>query len=62
MSSYTWEEIDQLSALLEAESQGNPVDADEACRVAAKLSQIYPEIAGTMNRIIGRFAPQQAAA
>jgi hypothetical protein len=62
MASFTWEEIEQLSVLLEAEALGVAVDADEACRVAARLSQIYPEIAGTMGRIIDRFAPLKAAA
>lgn len=52
---YRWEEIELLIDLLEAEVQGRPIDRAEASRLAAKLAQLCPEIAGTMGRVNSRM-------
>jgi hypothetical protein len=53
---YRWEEIDQLAEILEAEAAGHPVDLDRARDLAEKLTQLCPDIAGTMSRAMERFS------
>lgn len=59
---YTWDEIDQLAAILEAELAGKPVDRQEADRLAARLGEICPSIAKTMDMIRARHQDLAKAA
>ncbi|HIJ37901.1 MAG TPA: hypothetical protein HPP80_03300 [Rhodospirillaceae bacterium] len=46
--------LEQMIALLEAEAAGQPYDAEQICRLAFVLFQRYPEMGGTLQRIIAR--------
>lgn len=59
---YRWEEIDQLAEILEAEAAGHPIDVEHARSLAAQLSELCPDIALTMRRVVERFSLQSAAA
>jgi hypothetical protein len=47
----------QLSELLEAESQGRPVDRSAARHLALRLAERHPEIGKSMRLICDRIAP-----
>lgn len=59
---YRWEEIDQLTEILEAEAAGHPVDEAKARDLAERLTRLCPEIARTMKLVIERFAPAVSSA
>ncbi len=58
---YRWDEIDQLATILEAEASGCAVDTARARDLAHRLMEVCPDIAGTMRRVIERYAQQTAA-
>jgi len=51
---YSYPEIDQLTTLLEAEMKGSSVDPAECRRLASRVAELYPEIAGSMRQILVR--------
>jgi hypothetical protein len=53
---YTWEEIDQLAELLEAEATGSIPDPGTTRRLALRLAGLCPEISATMGRVAQRMA------
>lgn len=53
---YFHDEIDRLSALLEAEAAGETHDRDEALRLVDLLTQSCPEIGKTLGLIRERLA------
>jgi hypothetical protein len=53
---YSWEEIDQLATILEAEAAGRDVDVERARQLAGQLARTCPDIAATMTRIINRMS------
>ncbi len=59
---YRWEEIDQLTEILEAEVAGHPVDTDRARELAERLTRLCPDIAKTMSRVVERFGSEAATA
>jgi len=50
------QEMMRLAAILEAEANGDPIDRQEAGRLAAALRDLWPELAGNMQRIVERMA------
>ncbi len=54
---YRWEEIDLLTELLEAEAAGESFDQGLARDLAERLTQLCPDIARTMGRVVDRFGP-----
>lgn len=52
---YSWDEIDQLAELLEAEVNGLPINADEIYRLAASVAMDCPEIVASMHRVMHRM-------
>ena len=55
---YSFEEIDILEAILEAESDGREFDAGQARWAALRLADRCPEIAASMNRVAARMLAQ----
>jgi hypothetical protein len=62
MMKYRWEEIDRLAELLEAEAAGESFDQDLARDLAERLTELCPDIALTMSRVVDRFSPPPNAA
>ncbi|WP_239988777.1 hypothetical protein [Paramagnetospirillum kuznetsovii] len=52
---YRYEEIDQLAKILEAEAAGHRIEVDRALSLAARLSQLCPDISRSMSLVIERF-------
>ncbi|WP_096701509.1 hypothetical protein [Magnetospirillum sp. 15-1] len=59
---YTWEEIELLAKILEAELAGNPVNWRAGHELALRLAHLYPEIGRSMGRIAQRMEEREAAA
>lgn len=59
---YRWEEIDQLAEILEAEAAGRSIDQSLARELAERLTELCPDIARTMRRIIDRVSQPATAA
>lgn len=57
-----WNEIRELSALMEAEANGHMIDRLQAAKLAQRLSECHPEISATMELICARmlFEPEAA--
>jgi len=51
---YRWEEIDQLAEILEAEAAGQSFDQNLARQLAERLTELCPDIALTMRRVMDR--------
>jgi len=54
---FTFEEIDQLAALLEAEADGRAFDLHEAGLLALRLAELCPEIGASMRLVAQRMIP-----
>jgi len=52
-----WEELDRLTAILEAEMHGHHIDHDEAHHLAKRVAERFPGVASTMHRIAERMSP-----
>lgn len=59
---YRWEEIDQLTEILEAEAAGQPFDLDLARTLAERLTELCPDIARTMRLVMERVSRSAAVA
>jgi hypothetical protein len=53
---YSWEEMEAMCTILEAEIAGKPVDRGEAALLAAQLAELCPDIARSMMQVAGRMA------
>ena len=53
---YSWEEIDRLAVVLEAELAGQRIDPGAARDLALRLAELCPEIQATMERVAKRMA------
>ena len=58
---YRWEEIDQLAEILEAEAAGHSFDTQMARQLAERLTELCPNIALTMRRVIDRVTGVETA-
>ena len=58
---YRWEEIDLLAELLEAEAAGQPIDHGQARDLAERLTELCPDIARTMRRVVDRCSQTATA-
>ncbi|EME70964.1 hypothetical protein H261_05234 [Paramagnetospirillum caucaseum] len=52
---HSWDEIDQLTEILEAEAAGDSVNTGKACELAGRLMESCPEIACSLGLILSRF-------
>lgn len=52
---YTWEEIDQMAEILEAEIAGSRVDLPAARTLALRVAELCPDIRASMNLIAIRM-------
>lgn len=55
---HRWDDVRQLSRLLEAEAAGMPIDHALASRIAAALADRHPDIRDTLLRICERMQAQ----
>ncbi|TAN70267.1 MAG: hypothetical protein EPN20_05800 [Magnetospirillum sp.] len=53
---YSWEEIDQLAAMLEAELAGRRIDHVAARDLALRVAELCPDIQTTMGLVARRMA------
>lgn len=58
---YSHQEIGQLIHLLQDEIGGGATDPGECQRLAARLADLYPEIAGSMALILSRIGTAQVS-
>lgn len=58
---YSWDEIEHLTEILEAEVEGRPVDRDKARRLAERLSEIFPVIRNSMAQVVTRMGATKTA-
>lgn len=52
---YTWEEIDQMADILEAEIAGGRFDPPAARNLALRVAELCPDIRASMNLIAVRM-------
>ena len=56
---YSFSQIDELAAILEAEISGASVDVEHGSRLAEQLAQLCPDIAHTMRMVADRLRAQR---
>ncbi len=57
---YSWDEIEHLTEILEAEVEGRPVDLERAHALAERLSEIFPVIRNSMAQVVARMRAAKA--
>lgn len=59
---HSFDEIDELGLILEAEAGGDAIDRSKGRALAMQLAELYPVIGASMTRIARRMASDNPVA